>query len=228
MGAAILQGDPPIELVLRRSARARRITLRVSRNSGQVTLTLPPFVAEAEALRFARQKEDWLRGHLANHVAPVPVGYGASLPVLGQPRRIAPASGRRVVLQDDALQVPGPPEQVGKRVQAWLKTLARRELAFASDAYAAELGLPYTRLTLRDTRSRWGSCTSQGRLMYSWRLIMAPAEVLSYVAAHEVAHLREMNHSAAFWALVEKLYGDYRAPRRWLRQEGHHLHGIHF
>ena len=116
----------------------------------------------------------------------------------------------------------------GTKVKALLKARARDMLATVSDDYAAALGRPYTRLTLRDTRSRWGSCTSDGGLMYSWRLIMAPPEVLHYVAAHEVAHLQEMNHSAAFWAVVEQLYGDYAAPRRWLRKEGDRLHRVTF
>jgi len=90
------------------------------------------------------------------------------------------------------------------------------------------LGRGYQRLSLRDTRSRWGSCTADAGLMYSWRLIMAPPDVLRYVAAHEVAHLQEMNHSPAFWALVQQLYGDYRTPRGWLRQHGAGLHSYRF
>lgn len=110
----------------------------------------------------------------------------------------------------------------------FLKTQARARLVAASDMYAARLGQPYRRITLRDTRSRWGSCSSQGALMYSWRLILAPPRVLHYVAAHEVAHLSEMNHSPAFWAVVAQLFGPCDAERRWLRQEGAALHRIRF
>ena len=143
-------------------------------------------------------------------------------------RRIIPGTGRGIVLGETEIAVPGAPEQVGRKLHAWLKQLARSELAFASDSYAQALGRSYSKLTIRDTRSRWGSCTSQGGLMYSWRLIMAPAEVLSYVAAHEVAHLEEMNHSSAFWDTVARLYGDYKPPKSWLRREGHRLHGYLF
>ncbi len=117
--------------------------------------------------------------------------------------RIVAAQGAASAPKTQTLIVPGREDTAAARVQAWLKTRARDRLAAASDHYAAQLGRPYTRLTLRDTRSRWGSCSAQGGLMYSWRLIMAPPDVLDYVAAHEVAHLAEMNHSPAFWAVVD-------------------------
>ncbi len=114
------------------------------------------------------------------------------------------------------------------RLRAWLRTRARERLADASDRHAARLGMPYRRLTLRDTRSRWGSCSAQGGLMYSWRLVMAPGDVLDYVAAHEVAHLAEMNHSPAFWNTVARLKPGYETPRRWLRENGAALHRYRF
>jgi predicted metal-dependent hydrolase len=109
-----------------------------------------------------------------------------------------------------------------------LKALARDRLTEASDRHAAALGRRYTRLTLRDTRSRWGSCSSAGALMYSWRLILAPPEVLDYVAAHEVAHLAQMNHSPAFWAEVARLCPSYPTHRTWLRRSGDTLHRYRF
>jgi hypothetical protein len=106
--------------------------------------------------------------------------------------------------------------------------VARDRLAGACDDYAARLGKPYARITMRDTRSRWGSCTSDGALMFSWRLIMTPPEVLDYVAAHEVAHLAEMNHSPAFWAVVAQLCPGYAPLRDWLKREGGALQAIRF
>lgn len=223
-----LQGEPEIDVTLRRSPRARRMTLRVSRLDGRVTLTVPRGVPEAEMWAFVDARRDWIAKHLASQVSRTQVRLGADLPVLGEMRRVVAGQGRRVVLTDTEIAVPGAEDQIGAKLQAWLKQMARSELSFASDHYAQALGRSYTKLTLRDTTSRWGSCTSEGGLMYSWRLIMAPAEVLSYVAAHEVAHLQEMNHSSAFWDLVERLYGDTRPPRAWLKSQGHDLHAVRF
>lgn len=228
MGQHILAGNPPIAVNLRRSARARRISLRVSGLDGRVTLTLPKGVSEAEGLAFAREKQDWLRGHVISKPDEVTVGFGVLIPVQGQMCGIVPGQGRSVRLDGDTLHVPGPPDRVGARVQGWLKTRARDRLAAASDHYAAQLGRPYGSLTLRDTRSRWGSCSSSGGLMYSWRLIMAPPHILDYVAAHEVAHLKEMNHSPAFWRVVDRLYGDHKPSRTWLRSDGNLLHRYKF
>ncbi len=228
MGIIELEGNPPISVILRRSARARRISLRMSGIDGRVTLTLPRFVSEREGLSFLREKEAWLRDHMDRRAAPVAVGVGAILPVEGVPRRIEAAPGRILVLGPERLGVPGPEGRVAARLKAHLKTLARDRLAAASDCYATALGKPYARITLRDTRSRWGSCSSTGSLSYSWRLILAPPEILDYVAAHEVAHLAHMNHSERFWRQVSDLYGDWRGPRRWLRENSAELHRYRF
>lgn len=221
-----LPGSPPVPVVLRRSGRARRISLRVSQLDGRVTLTLPPGVPEDEALAFAASKSDWVRGHLHGRAGDVMVAPGACLPVEGCTRQVEAIPGRKVRLETDRLLLPA--DRPGPRAQAFLKELARDRLAAASDRHAARLGLPYSRLTLRDTRSRWGSCSSRGALMYSWRLILAPPEILDYVAAHEVAHLKEMNHSAAFWAVVTRLYGPSDDARHWLRNAGAELHRYRF
>jgi predicted metal-dependent hydrolase len=113
-------------------------------------------------------------------------------------------------------------------VGAFLKALARERLAEASDRHAAALGRGFGRLTLRDTRSRWGSCSPDGRLMYSWRLIMAPPPVLDYVAAHEVAHLVELNHSPAYWKVVTGICPDWKVHRNWLKTQGSGLHRLRF
>lgn len=226
MGRHALPGTPPVPLTLRKSARARRISLRISQLDGRVTLTYPTGVAEDEALSFAQQKEGWIRGHLQDRPEPAIVQFGQSLPIEGVVRRIVPASGRRVQLRETEIAVPKGAE--ARRLARFLKELARDRLTGACDDYSAMLERPYSSLTLRDTRSRWGSCTSAGGLMFSWRLILTPPEVLHYVAAHEVAHLVEMNHSPAFWAQVERIYGPYKAPRRWLREYGTHLHRYRF
>ena len=228
MGQHLLPGNPPVALTLRRSARARRLSLRVSGLDGQVTLTVPHGVSEAEALGFARRRSDWLRRTLDEQPGRVRIGPGAMLPIEGEMRQVVPAAGRQVRLGDGLVQVPGADGTLAPRLRAWLRAQARDRLAAASDHYAARLGRDYSRLTLRDTRSRWGSCSAQGALSYSWRLILAPPEVLDYVAAHEVAHLAEMNHSPAFWAVVAGLLPGFDAPRAWLKREGAMLHRYRF
>lgn len=223
-----LPGPPPVEITLRRSARARRFSLRVSQLDGRVTLSLPPRARESEAMDFARSQEAWLRNALARLPQAVGVRPGSDLPVEGRLLRIEPGEGRAIRQIGDSLLVPGDPAQAGARVQAWLRARARDRLVAASDHYAAQLGRKVSRITLRDTRSRWGSCSAEGALMFNWRLIMAPPPVLDYVAAHEVAHLVEMNHSDRFWAVVERLFPGWQAERRWLRSEGHALHAIRF
>ncbi len=228
MTETYLSGDPPIALVMRRSARARRISLRISQLDGRVTLTLPKRVAAREALAFAREKEAWIREHLAAREEDVPVCPGALIPIGGQVHEVVQGGGRRVTFDGQRVLVPGSPDRTGRRLGGHLKQIARARLAEASDHYAEKLGRCYSAITLRDTRSRWGSCTETGRLMYSWRLILAPPDVLDYVAAHEVAHLAEMNHSPRFWAEVERIYGDFSHPRAWLRREGGRLHRYKF
>ncbi|SHH24449.1 M48 family metallopeptidase [Cognatishimia maritima] len=223
-----LPGEPEIAVHLRRNARARRISLRVSRLDGKVTLTLPNRLPENEGLAFARQKESWIRKQLAERPEQVCVTVGDSLPFQGDLLDIVASAAVRVCVQGEQLCVPHGMAEVGPKVERFLKAEARARLKEAADHYAGALGVDYTKLTLRDTRSRWGSCTSERGLMFSWRLIMAPAEVLRYVAAHEVAHLVEMNHSPAFWSVVDQIYGPHQMERNWLKQHGEKLHRFRF
>lgn len=227
---AVLPGSPPVEVHLRRSARARRFSLRVSRLDGKVTLSMPLRAREGEALAFLKGHEGWLRETLEAMPGSTPrsVGLGARLPVQGQELTILPGTGRRIRVEGETLLVPGDPAGVGPRVAAWLKVLARDRLALASARYAGLVDRRFTSLALRDTRSRWGSCSPDGRLMYSWRLIMAPPAVLDYVAAHEVAHLVELNHSPAYWAVVSRICPDWKRQRAWLHDQGQSLHRLRF
>ena len=224
----LLPGSPPVEIVLKRSARARRFSLRVSRLDGRVTLSLPPGARESEAMAFARAQEGWIRETLADMPERAGVGIGSVLPVEGRMLLLSPGAGRAVRVEGDSLLIPGDPAQAGARAGAFLRALARERLVAASDRYAAMIGRRVARVTLRDTRSRWGSCAQDGALMYSWRLIMAPASVLDYVAAHEVAHMQEMNHSPAYWAVVDRLYPSWQVQRKWLHTHGQALHAHRF
>jgi predicted metal-dependent hydrolase len=227
---AVLPGSPPVEVHLRRSARARRFSLRVSRLDGKVTLSMPLRAREGEALAFLRGQEGWLRQTLEGmpDSALRPVGIGSVVPVEGARLTLAPGSGRSIRVEDGHLLVPGDPASAGARLAAWLKVLARDRLAKASTHYSGLVDRRYTSLALRDTRSRWGSCSPDGRLMYSWRLIMAPPSVLDYVAAHEVAHLVELNHSPAYWVVVSRICPGWRAERAWLHEHGQTLHRLRF
>ncbi|GAB4382923.1 M48 family metallopeptidase [Albidovulum sp.] len=222
-----LPGEPPVSVSLRRTAAARRFSLRVSRLDGQVTLTMPARAREADALDFLHARGPWLRGVLAGLVPVEPVAIGTRLPVEGRERVVTAAPVRAATLEAERLLVPAS-GAAGPRVAALLKLLARQRLAAESEAFARRIGRGVARLSLRDTRSRWGSCSASGGLMYSWRLIMAPPEVLRYVAAHEVAHLRRMDHSPAFWDLVGQLMPDHAAHRAWLRRNGALLHRFDF
>lgn len=221
----ILDGEPKVEVRLRRSARARRLSLRVSRLDGRVTLSLPKSVGVGQARAFLEERADWVRGHLLEQPRPYVPRIGGTLPVRGDSMPIV--AGRRAMLTDDQLVVRDD-RPVPAQVKAVLRQAARDELTQACDHYADALGARYGRITLRDTRSRWGSCTSTGNLMFSWRLIMAPHEVLDYVAAHEAAHLREMNHGPRFWALVGQICPNYLNLRGWLKDNGAEIHRIKF
>ncbi len=229
-GMAILQGTPEIAVVLRRSGQARRLSLRVSGLDGRVTLTLPKSLRLQDALEFLQERESWLRAAVTRVPEMSPVGIGQEIMLHGKIVRITQGTGPRLGVEGAQLLVPPDPTgtRTALRVATYLKASARAALVPASERYAAALGRPIGAIALRDTRSRWGSCTAQGRLMYSWRLIMAPPEVLHYVAAHEVAHLEHMDHSRNFWACVAQLMPEYKQHRHWLRDNGALLHSYCF
>lgn len=221
-------GDPEIEIRLRRNARARRMVLRVGQTGGGPTLTLPPGVPLAQARDFLRDHEGWLRRHLAQRPRAARLGDGTVLPFGDGSMTLRAASGRVTRRVGDRLEIPGPPEAWAARVVAWLREEARRACVSGVERHARALGVRPGRVSLRDPRSRWGSCSATGDLMFSWRLVLAPNHVLDYVVAHEVAHLVELNHSARFWAVVRRICPDYERPRDWLRHHGAGLHGYDF
>lgn len=219
----VLPGPPPVTILIRRSRQTRRISLRVSSLDGRVTLSLPTRARLREGMAFLRDREGWIREALAKGHSPTPIAPGLEIPLEGQLCRLEAAAIPRVILDGTTLLIPQG-TRFAPRLKAFLLALARERLEAACARHAATLGRRYTEITLRDTRSRWGSCTVEGRLMFSWRLILAPPEVLDYVAAHEVAHLAQMDHSPAFWAVVARLVPDHARHRRWLREHGAGLH----
>lgn len=216
--------DRPV--ALRRNARARRLSLRLDPALGEVVVVAPPRVPPQVIADFVNRHAEWVRRRRAAMPVRTPFVPGAEVPILGVPHRIAhdPAAGRGVHRADGELRVGGPAEHLGTRLAAWLQAEARRQLLVRSRTMALTLGVTVAAVTVRDTRSRWGSCASSGRLSYSWRLLLAPEAVLDYVVAHEVAHLVEMNHSARFWAVVDRLHPDAGRCRAWLKAKGQDLH----
>jgi len=211
-------------MALRPSRRAKRIILRID-PVGTVTLVVPRRTSRDEAVAFARSKADWLNDRLAALPVQVPFVDGAYVPLLGRAHRIRhdPQShgvrfGRREIV------VAGDIEHLSRRVADFLKREARLECSDRAAIFARRIGQRVARVTVRDSKGRWGSCSHRGRLSFSWRLILAPEWVLDYVIAHEVAHLVEMNHGPRFWRLVERLYPDSLRPREWLRRNGTRLH----
>lgn len=218
-------------LPTRRSARARRMLLRVDPARGGPELVLPDGVAPEVGADFARRHIGWLRVRLAR--LPERIGFvdGAEIPILGVPHRIRHRPDQRggvwrPVDPDGIaeLHAAGHAEHIGRRVTDFLKAEARKVIAPRARIQAAALDRPVGRITVRDTASRWGSCSARGDLSFSWRLILAPETVLDYVIAHEAAHLVEMNHSARFWRLVAQLMPGYEHERAWLKRHGGRLH----
>ncbi|MEO0343002.1 MAG: SprT family zinc-dependent metalloprotease [Pseudomonadota bacterium] len=219
-------GTPPIELEIRYSATARRYGLRISPRDGSTILTIPKTGNLDGGLDFAKSKEAWLRRSLSKIETNRRLDFNARIPVLGRDVGLQPALKNAPGLVGDTLFVKADHASLKPKLKAFYKTLAREVLVPKVDFYAAQLGERFGRITFRDTVSRWGSCTSRRDLMFSFRLVMAPEVICDYVVAHEVCHLREMNHSAQFWALVGDLMPDYPTHRRWLKSNGFRLQQV--
>jgi predicted metal-dependent hydrolase len=224
--------DRAIYLVrLRRHRQARRYTLRIDAASRAVVLTMPPRGAVKEAREFAQKHGGWIAARLKRLPEAAPFAHGVEVPLRGQPCRIVHRRGLRgtvwVETDESGLQllcVAGEAPHINRRVSDFLKREAARALETAARRYAREIGVPIKRICVRDQSSRWGSCSNTGVLSFSWRLILAPPHVLDYLAAHEVAHLVELNHSPRFWRLVSKIYPDFERAKAWLDVHGTDLH----
>ena len=213
------------EVRVRLNPRARRMIVKVNPATGEISVTAPSRRGRSAALDFARGEQDWIAGQLAKVPGPVALCAGARIPFQGRPHEVrAAARGPAPVWMDDgAIWVRGREAHAPRRILDFLKREARKELEMRVLDHAARLEVKPSRITVRDTLSRWGSCSSSRALSFSWRLIMAPEFVLDYVVAHEVAHLREMNHSARFWAHVQSLAPNMDAAQTWLKANGRDL-----
>lgn len=221
--------DWPLRLV--RHAAARRYRMVFDATRGELRLTVPRRASERQALAWAHEQRDWIAAQVARDNGPIPVLTGSSLPVRGTLRRIQWVSGlsRKIVDDGVTLTLGGPPETVGPRIARWLRAEALALLDAESRALAAAHGIMLASVAVGDPRSRWGSCAADGRLRYSWRLILAPDAVRRATVAHEVAHRVHMHHGPAFHALVDELNGgSVAAARRWLKDNGRDLHRYRF
>lgn len=226
----ILAGERMVDVTVRRNARARRYTLRLDRRGDGAVVTIPRRGTLMEAKAFVARHADWIAERLI--ARPDLPEVPTAVPIRGVVHRVVSTGslrGRiRVVVLDDgpAIEMPGEAPHVRRRLADHLKKEARADLGAAVARHANALGVRPTAIRLKDTTSRWGSASARGVLAFSWRLVMAPPFVLDYVAAHEVAHLREMNHSDRFWAICERLCPATDAAKAWLKKNGAGLHRL--
>jgi predicted metal-dependent hydrolase len=219
------------EVTVRRHPRARRYTLRVRERDRIVVLTIPPRGSLRQARDFAERNAGWIAARVKRIPQSVPFADGAMIPLRGIDHHIAHRPRARGTVWTEVhdggaahLCVAGGAQHIARRVRDFLKREAKRDLTEATKRHAAALEVAIERIGVRDTASRWGSCSSDGALSYSWRLILAPPFVLDYLAAHEVAHCRELNHSARFWRVVDQLTPERRRAEAWLKAHGNSLH----
>jgi predicted metal-dependent hydrolase len=220
-----------IPLILRVNRRARRLIVRVMHQTGEVVVVAPSRRALKDALRFAETHRGWIAAQLKKVPPLTPFAPGVHVPFAGRPHLIVhrPKARAGVVAEADLIDGPmlcasGELDFVPRRIEDFMKREARRFLVARTAQHCAALGLKAPRVALRDQVTRWGSCSRASGISYSWRLIMAPPEVADSVAAHEVAHLVHMNHSKAFWKLVETLVPNLKDADAWLTNHGRTLH----
>jgi predicted metal-dependent hydrolase len=227
----VRHGSQVFAIRLRRHRRARRYTLRIHPTDREAILTMPPRGTLKDAREFAEVHGAWIAARLGRLPKAAPFQPGTIVPLRGVPHRIVHRSGERGTVWTETrdsgekiICVAGDVEFTDRRVHDFLKREARRDLQKSALEHAAALGVRVRRISIRDQSSRWGSCTSAGSLSFSWRLILAPPFVLDYLAAHEVAHLVEMNHSARFWRVVGRVCPSMERAKKWLDASGNDLH----
>ena len=211
-----------LPITLKRNLRAKRLILKLDPKGSGVIVTLPKGVAERDGLKMVDKNKVWIANQIAKQPTPVPFEDGAELLFQGEPHVLKhlPDARGLVWVEDGVIYVAGKAEFFERRLTDWLKKQAKQVISAQAHELAARLDKKIKRISVRDTVSRWGSCSSSGCLSFNWRLILAPSDILTYVVAHEVAHLKHMDHSPAFWACVDSLGVDARYGRHWLKKNG--------
>ena len=227
MKKIFFEDEPDLEIFLRQNSNSRRITLRISALDGKITITGPNYIGFKEFKEFAESKKSWLKSKRKCFEPTIFVSEGTKIPIVGIDTKVSISDVREPKKVGSILFV-SEKKPVSTQVKKYLKEICRIHLDYMCKEFAERLGSKFHKITLRDTRSRWGSCSNDANLMFSWRLIMAPENILAYVAAHEVAHLKHMDHSKDFWETVEYLFGPYKKERAWLKQNGPSLHRYKF
>jgi predicted metal-dependent hydrolase len=222
----------PLRIV--ENSRAKRLTLRIDAGGRGLRITIPPGFCDAEVNRFLERHQGWLETRLAKVPDQPGVRPGIKIPVRGVPHLVLHEPSRRgtVTVEGRAggpvLVVCGDPRHLPRRIADFLKREARRDIEQLVAKHSAAVGKRAKAIRFKDTVSRWGSCTSDGSLSFSWRIMMAPPPVINYLVAHEVAHLREMNHGPKFWKLCAELCPDTDRCKAWLKRNGNALQAIRF
>lgn len=215
-------------VTIKRSKQARRVALRLDPVERVINLIIPERMPLRTAYNFARQHEDWVRKTLEKLPNAIAFTHGTVLPVFGDrvhlDIEIDPLLKRTTLKQyDDILSIKTYQEDPSTRITSHLKKIARSGLADIASEKAGMIGKEIKTVNIRDTKSRWGSCSQDGKMSFSWRLMFAPYSAADYVVAHEVAHLIHMNHSREFWSLCKELSFDYKNGKRWMKQNGKSL-----
>jgi len=215
-----LSGDPvPVEI--KNNVRGKNICLRIDSHAGQVVLSLPHYVSIQEGINFLQSKSAWVQKSFKNFIPKQKFVPNLQINLLGVSYILLhnPQAREGVQIHDNHIYVSGELEHFSRRVGDFIK---RKFLEYAfkiAHAKAQLLNVKVYRVNLKDQKTRWGSCTSEGNISLSWRLALAPLEVAEYVIAHEVCHLREMNHGVNFWNLIYEVYNsDIAAAKLWLKE----------
>ena len=228
----LLQNDPLPELAefveVRRSERAKKLALRLDTKKRAFTLVVPKRISMRQAYDFAIEHEEWMEKKLAELPAEIPLANGTIVPIFGTPHEIkvsynSEARRTDIKAEGGVLFVRTNKEDPSGRIIRFLKAMAKDELTILSQDKAAKIGKTIQSVSVRDTKTRWGSCSADGNLSFSWRLIFAPYDSFDYVVAHEVAHLEHLNHGKDFWKLCDQLSENYKDGHSWMKKNSYEL-----